>query len=398
MKVDLDNLSLAEQVLSRQEGHATAIGQHLDSFARLNNSEMGLILQLLVPINDAVVGAGTTIAEKSSGVFALAASKMEQTRTLYLDAERDSHEASQDVAVTIGMPSQPFSPTSTPPLGSASQSAPSRYGEPDGNLFNQAFWDGYSAAEWTAGTAEQGVDRVGDAFSGSRSVTEAVDVRSFLPRPQAEDPGVEDIRWSAGIIFGSVDWVLEKLCGISLLEEVTKPFSGDWVRIREASFAWNHAGDAMSAVGQNCMALLPPMASWTGKGSEAFLAAMGVLSQAHTVVAGPAGSIASALKMLVTISKQMAALILKILKKLEEKLVKIAMKAAVPVVGWAAAVLDAGFSTYELINDARKVYKWINIIYDFVSGMASNVTQTADAAFRMADLYEGMARGAHARV
>jgi hypothetical protein len=397
MKIDLDNLSLAGQVLTRQEGHAAAIGQHLETYARLSNADMGLILQLLVPINDAVVGAGTTIAEKSSQVFGIGAAKMEQTRTLYLEAEQTSQEASNEVATTIGLTTTPFSSPSAPPLGPASQSAPSRYGEPDGNLFNQAFGDGYSAAEWVDGTVNQGMDRSNDALSKSRSVTEAVDVRSFLPRPQAEDPGIEDIRWNAGLIFGSVDWVLEKLCGFSLLEEVTKPFSGDWVRIREASFVWNHTGDAMSAIGQNCMALLPPMSSWTGKGSEAFLATMGVLSQAHTVVAGPAGSIASALKMLVALSKKIAAMILKILKKLEEKLVKIAAKAAIPVVGWAAAVIAAGFDTYELIQDARDAYKMINRIYDFVSGMASNVTQTADTAFRMADLYEGMARGAYAR-
>jgi len=398
MKIDLDNLSLAGEVLARQEGHATAIGQHLETYARLSNADMGLILQLLVPINDGVVGAGKKITEGSSKIFGIAADKMDQTGTLYLDAERTSYEASSAVASTLGMTSDPFSPSSPPPLGAASQSAPSRYGEPDGNLFNQAFWDGYSAAEYVDGTVNQGIDRVKDGVSGSRSVTEAVDVQSFLPRPQAEDPGIEDIRWSAGLIFGSVDWVMEKLTGISLLEEVTKPFSGDWVRIREASFTWKHTGDAMSGIGQNCMALLPPMASWTGKGSEAFLVAMGLLSQAHTVVAGPAGTISSALKMLVMLSKEMAALILKILKNLEKKLVAIAAEAAVPVVGWAAALITAGFSTYELIQDARTAYKWINRVYDFVSGMAGNVSQTADAAFRMADLYEGMARAGAARV
>ena len=398
MKIDLDNLSLAGQVLARQEGHATAISKHLETYARLSKSDMGLILQLLVPINDAVVGAGTKIADTSAKVFDAAATKMEKTRELYSEADRAAVEASNEVASTIGMSPAPYSPSSPPPLGPASQGAPSRYGEPDGNLFNQAFWDGYSGAEYVDGTINQAQDRANDALSGSRSVTEAVDVRSFLPRPQAEDPGIEDIRWNAGLIFGSVDWVLEKLTGISLLEEVTKPFSGDWVRIREASFAWKHTGDAMSAIGQNSMAMLPPLANWTGKGSEAFLAAMAVLSQAHTLVAGPAGTISSALKGLVAISKKMAALILKILKDLEAKLVSIAKAASIPVVGWAAAVIKAGFSTYELIQDARKAYKLINLIYDFVSGMASNVSATTDAAFRMADLYEGIVRGAGARV
>jgi hypothetical protein len=145
------------------------------------------------------------------------------------------------------------------------------------------------------------------------------------------------------------------------------------------------------------MGLRPPMASWTGKGSEAFLAAAGVLAQAHTVAAGPAGTVSAALKVLVLLSKEIAGLILKLLKRLEQKLMRMAAEAAVPLVGWAADVVEAGFAVYDLINDAMTVYKWLNRIYDLVSGMASNVADMVDNYFRMADLYEGLLRGAAAR-
>ncbi len=117
-----------------------------------------------------------------------------------------------------------------------------------------------------------------------------------------------------------MDWLFEELVGYSLLEEVTKPFSGDWERMREAQFAWTHAGDAMSAIGQNAMGLLPPLASWTGKGSEAFVAAAGVMSQAHTVVAGPAGTVATAIKVLILLCKEAVGRILKILARVGRSL------------------------------------------------------------------------------
>ena len=181
----------------------------------------------------------------------------------------------------------PYKAPTMPTLGGALDSAPSRYGEPDGNVFNQAFWDGYSAAEWADETGGRIGDRVRSGVSASREVVETSDARSYLPRPQGEDPEIESIRWSAGPIFGGVDWIWEELFGYSLIEEITKPFVGDWERMREASQAWTHAGDALTAISQNYMGLLPPLAVWQGKGSEMFLAAAGVVSQAHTVAAAP---------------------------------------------------------------------------------------------------------------
>lgn len=398
MDIILSNMSLATQVLERQEGHAQAVREHLSTYARLTNGDLGLILQLLQPLNDAVVDAGEKVAEFSGKAFGAGAEKMTQTREIYLEADRQAYEAASAVASTLGASVPAYSTPSSPTLGGAQQSAPSRYDDADGNLLNQAFWDGYSMAEWADGVGEQAGGRVADGLSSSRSVSEIVDVRSYLPAPHAEDPEIESIRWKAGVIFGSVDWLFEQLAGFSLLEEATKPFAGNWVRMREASFAWTHTGDALKGLGQNAMGLLPPMSSWTGQGSEAFLAAAGVMSQVHTVAAGPAGTVSTALKAIVMLSKEIAGLILKVLKNLERKLMRMAAEAAVPLVGWAAAAVEAGFAVYDLINYAMTIYKWLNRIYDLVSGMASSVADVADNYFRMADLYEGLVRGAAARV
>lgn len=285
-----------------------------------------------------------------------------------------------------------------PTLGAAANSAPSRYGEPDGNLFNQAFWDGFGAAEWAQETGAQARDRVDSAFSSSRTVTEATDVRSFLPAPSAEDPEVESIRWKAGVIFGAVDWVFEQLFGYSLLDEVTKPFTGNWTRMKEGSQAWKHGSDALVGVSQNAAGLCPPMASWTGKGSEAFMVAAAAVSQAHQVVSGPVGTVSSMLSALAFVAKQAAGLILKILRKIQDRLLVLAAEAAVPIAGWVAAAVTAGVSLVDLTQDVLKAYKYVNMVYDVVSGMVSGITDFSDSVFRMADLVEGLARGAAARV
>ncbi|WP_091233349.1 hypothetical protein [Microbacterium sp. 3J1] len=398
MDIILSNMSLATQVLERQEGHAQAVREHLNTYARLTNGDLGLILQLLQPLNEAVVDAGEKVAEFSGKAFGAGAEKMTQTREIYLEADRQAYEAASAVASSLGAHVPSYTAPSSPTLGGAQQQAPSRYDDADGNVFNQAFWDGYSMAEWADGTGERAGGRIPEGLSSSRSVSEIVDVRSYLPAPHAEDPEIESIRWKAGVIFGSVDWLFEQLAGFSLLEEATKPFAGNWVRMREASFAWKHTGDALKGLGQNAMGLLPPMSSWTGQGSEAFLAAAGVMSQVHTVAAGPAGTVSTALKAIVMLSKEIAGLILKVLKNLERKLMRMAAEAAVPLVGWAAAAVEAGFAVYDLINYAMTIYKWLNRIYDLVSGMASSVADVADNYFRMADLYEGLVRGAAARV
>lgn len=397
MDIDFAQLQLAGQVLERQRGHADAIGTHLETYARLSAGNLGLILQLFEPINDGMVDAGIKLTELSSLVFSEGTDRMGQTVTTYVEAERTSYEAVAQVIGMLGGDAAPYAAPTAPSLGGPQTAAGSRYDEPDGNVFNQAFWDGYSASGWGSDTAKDVSARGRDALSGSRTVTEAVDVRSFLPTPQGEDPEIESIRWKAGPIFGGVDWVFEKLVGYSLLEEITKPFSGDWERMREAQFAWTHAGDAMTGIGRNAMALLPPMANWTGKGSEAFAAAAAVMSQAHTAAAGPAGNIASAIKVLILLCKQAVGKILAKLEELSEKLLRIAAKASIPVVGWVAAVAEAGLSVHELIKDAQWAYKWINRIYDLVSGMVSSIGGVVDNAMRMADLYEGLARGAMAR-
>lgn len=397
MDVDFANLGLAQQVLDRQEGHARATRDHLEQYARLDG-DLGLILQLLQPINEALVDGACQVLDLSAQVYGTAAERMARTREAYVEAERTAAGAVAEVAGLLGTHTAPYREPAAPRLGAAQQGAPERYGEPDGNLFHQAFWDGYNAAEWAHRTGGDVGQRLRDGLASQRSVTEAVAVREFLVAPRADDPEIESIRWKAGLLLGSVDWVFEKLFGYSLLEEITKPFAGNWVRIREASMVWRHTGDALGGMASNTTGLVPPMASWTGAGSEAFLLAAAAVGRAHEAVAGVPGTVATMLTGLVFVSKEIASQIMKLLRRISEKLMRMAVEAAVPVAGWVVAGIEAAVAVQQLVDDVLRAYKLVNVVYDLVSGMVQGQTAVVDSALRMADLAEGLARGAAARV
>lgn len=397
MDIDFENLALAQQVLDRQRRHAEAASDHLERYARLDAAEMGLILQLLHPINEAIVDGGQQVLGLSAQVYGAAAGRMGETRSVYLDAETTAAAAAERAAAAFGVDLPTFRPPVEPLLGAAAQGAPERYGEPDGDLFTQAFWDGYSAAGWVDGAVGQVVGRAVDVSGATRQVTEQVAAQEFLVTPHADDPEIESIRWKAGLVLGGVDWVFEQLFGYSLLEEVSKPFSGNWVRMREASMAWTHVGDTVAAVATNTTGLVPPMATWTGRGSEAFLVASSAVGMAHESLSSVPGTVAGMLKGLVLLSKEIAKLIMSLLRRISERLMRMAVEAAVPVAGWVAAGVEAAVMVQEIVDDVLTVYKWINMAYDFVSGMVQGQTAVLDARMRMADLAEGLARATAAR-
>jgi hypothetical protein len=397
--VDLGQLSLAQQVMERQEGHAEAIGKHLEEYARLSAGDLGLILQLVKPITDSFVDVGTDIARASASVSRVGASKMGSTITTYQEAEREVVERMTTVAQQIGgaMP-PPYSPADAPTLGAPVDQAPQLYGYTSNDLFGDAFKDGYSIAEWVDQTSDQLGDRFSQFLSTSPHVDESVDVRSYLPYPQGDNPEIESVRWKAGAIFGGVDWMWEQVFGYSLLEEITKPFVGDWERITQAAVAWTHAGDASKAIGDNYRGMLPAVGgSWVGDGSEQFLVAAAVVADGHGLMQSPAGALSLALKGLAAAVKWVVGKILGLLEKLSYTLLRMAAAATVPVAGWVFGAIYGGLEIMDLVKDVRDAYKWINRIYTLVSSLAGGLGSMFDSFYRMADLTETLVRAGAAR-
>lgn len=390
-------MSLATQVMTRQQGHAQAVSAHLRAYAELSVQDIGFVLQLLQPINQACVEVGCQIMSYSEQAFQLGSERMSQSMQAYVDADKQTYEAFQKILADMGINSPPYSPPSPPVLGPAADRATAQYSMPDGNMFHQAYWDGFQAEKWLENTTTTLSNRVNDGLSANRSVSEAVDASSFLTKPQVDDPEVENIRWSAGLIFGAIDWAYEAIFGYSLLEEITKPFSGDWVRMREASTAWMHTGDAVTAMGQNTSGMVPGLAAWTGSGSEAFLVAAGIVAEGHLLLQGPASAVGSVIKTIATLAKLTVSLILKLLNLIQNRLLAIAAEAAIPVGGWVLAVANAAVAVAEIADWVRLAYGLVNALYDAVSTAATGLDQLINARLVMVDLAEGLVRAGMAR-
>ena len=402
MQVDYHNLELARQVLDRQANdHLPAMKDHLGTWARLETSDLGMIRQVFNPANDVLVDVGDTVLETVQKIYAQGANSLGEVINTYLDADKQAHELLQGLAATMGhhLPSYQDPRDNPPSLGAARDDAGPYYRAGNPNLFQRAYEDGYRAGDMVRNDIIEGApERAGRMIGSSASVAEEDDVQSYLVTPTGSFSELENLRWSAGLILGSLDWVFEKLFGFSLLNEIVyKPFAGDWNRVQCASGVWKVAGDAMGAISKNTTGILPGLAEWTGKGSKAFTLAAAAMAYIDNAIPGIAGTISTVLKgfayLVKTISKKIGAK----LKKISYKLARIAAEAAVPVVGWAMAVFEMASTVQEIYDDFMWAYKWIGRIYSFISRIIAAKAAIIDAYRQAADVIEALGRGAVAR-
>lgn len=78
-------MDLARQLMERQaDGHLPAMRGMISSWGTLSDSDLGLILQRLKPINDAIVLEGDKILGKIEEVYSLGSSNMKATLEAHL--------------------------------------------------------------------------------------------------------------------------------------------------------------------------------------------------------------------------------------------------------------------------------------------------------------------------
>lgn len=402
MQIDFENLDLARQVLDRQANtHLPAMKDHLTTWATLEAGDLGLILQALKPANDALVDGGKQVLEAVKQIYTESAENLGGVINSYADAEQQAYETLQAVATTIGLSLPPYADPrdSLPTLGSAKDDAGPYYRSGDPNLFQQVFEETYRAADMIDDEVIGGIsERIGEMSGASATVAEEQDVQSYLVTPTGSFSEVENLRWEAGVILGSLDWVFEKLFGFSFLNDVVyKPFAGDWNRVQAASGAWTIAGDAIGAVSQNTTGILPGLAEWTGKGSEAFAVAATAMAVADNALSNAASLISTAIKGLAMLVEMITKQIGKILKRLSYKLARIAAEAAIPAVGWAVAVVELATTVNDIYEDFKWAYKWTNRIYDFISKIVAAKANIVDTYRQVSQVVEALGRGAAAR-
>jgi hypothetical protein len=396
MHVDYDNLALAQQVLERQAKiHAGAMVSYVQVECTISQADLGVLLAVLKPLADLSVTLGETVFTGVQNVAQFSVDAVQATIDEYVAADEAAAQSINAIVVALGALPQAFVDPrgSTPRLGASEASAPDGYGDSEGWVVDQIVDEyGDLTEQWAPTTLDMARDRVG-SWGGPPQVTERNDPKSYLVRPQTSSGEIESLRWSAGPVFGSVDWLFEQLMGFSLIEDVImKPFAGNWEAVDRTSIAWTNLGAASTAMSENFAALPGQTSSWDGEGSIKFQIAMDAiaagligLSYACEYVSGLAASVAG-------VSEKAAGLIGDILRKLSNKLLRMAIEAAIPVAGWIVAALETVELIASIVKWVLKIYEIINQILDSICEFIESREKLVQIGFVIEDFVAGLTR------
>ena len=220
------------------------------------------------------------------------------------------------------------------------------------------------------------------------SITEQFDATSYLVAPEdSGDDFVKELEQSAGLVLGGIDWAIHKFFHVSVLAEIVKPITGDWLALERAESGWQHAGEATTAVAANFAALVGQTQSgWTGEAADAFRTRMTSISDSMQTYADGCKTISEVVNGLVEVSQAAAGVIMTAISFIGDLITTLLAELAVPVVGWVAAgataaakapaffaKLNKGYQAIKKVVEA--VEKVINALYKIVEAL--NKLQTA---------------------
>ena len=404
LSVEYADLSLAQQVLERQSSeHLANMRSFLKQWGDYSDGGegAGLLMMAFNPLNQEVVHIGDEVLGLLEQAHGGAADHMGQTLEAYVNADQQIHAALASVTEMLGGSSLPFNDprSSLPTLGAAARGASQWYGGAEPNLAERMAQGVMGFGEYASDFPGRLTDRANKALSGNRSISESQNASSYLVAPEAPESEMKNLRWSAGVVIGGVDWLIEKLTGVSVLNDIIFKYTvGDWRVLDRASTAWSEIGDALVAVGQNDSEILPALSEWTGKGSEAANAFIAALAGVTTALNGAAGSVSGIIKNVSKVVKQAAKLIGKQLKRLQDKCLRMIAEASVPVAGWIVAAGEAVKAAQEIYDMVKKIHFIINLIYTAIENMAQAKAQIIEIRYTISNIAEAAARGAAARV
>lgn len=395
MEVDYDNLSLAQQLLERQAKiHAGAMVGYVGVECTISQADLGVLLAILKPLADLSVTLGETVFTAVQSVAQFSADAVEATINEYVAADEAASQSIGVIMSALGANPVTFADPrdSAPRLGAAETTAPDDYAEADGNAINRLVDAGSGLDRWIPETFESGKDRVMN-LGGQTTVSERSDPKSYLQRPQTSTGEIESLRWSAGPIIGGVDWVFEQIFHFSLVEDVImKPFAGNWEAIQGTAIAWTNLGAASTAMSENFVALPGQTAAWTGEGSVQFKVAMDAiaggligLTYACDYVSGLASSVAG-------VAEEAAAIIGDLLDQIAQKLMRLAVEAAIPVAGWVAGAVEIAHLIYKITDWVMDIYDLITMIVDTITEFIESKEKLVQIGFVIEDFIEGLAR------
>ncbi len=399
LTTDLTTIDRAGQVLARQGEHCRAMSAHLEAHGSLQGS-LGLVLLGLQPYADAALGVGRVVTSTLARVCDTTAYTASTTFSAYVTADESAFERLRRLGGDLDAGwGGAAAPVTTSPIGPAESGAPASWGSTD-------------SYPWEAvGSTQQSVVELIDSARGllgdvqswggaGGPVAESVDAQSYLVTPVASENVMQDLRWSAGLLLGSVDWVFEQLVGYSMLEElIFKPFAGDPRGVEKAAQAWTNVSGALQAVAQNHAHLVSTtVTGWSGAAADAFRGSMAAIAAGLLKVAPLFDAVATAMGAVGLLIKGVCAGIGYGLRKLSQLLIEIAAELAVPGVGWGVLLATAYWKIESIFSIVRLVCNLIDSLFDAIASFADAQAQAVAGLAIIEDLAEGVFRRAGAAV
>lgn len=186
------------------------------------------------------------------------------------------------------------------------------------------------------------------------------------PTPEQDDPSlaVQDI----GSVLPSIDWVIQKLTGWSLLETILKPISGDWIKIRLNADAWRNVGVAADGVSDNLQhAVTSLKSSWTGEAADAFNRHIKLWRQGLRDEKDLATAVQHKMEAMAQTSQQIFRELSDILGQIVDKAVATAATSWIPGAGWgkaAKALVDLVTTAFALVDRLKNLVELASDVFD----------------------------------
>lgn len=208
------------------------------------------------------------------------------------------------------------------------------------------------------------------------TITEHVNPTSAVaggPPPGTQGQAIEDAKGQCGLIIPTIDHVVDKITGWSLLEALFKPVAGDFNAVSSMQLAWGNVGNACGAVGQNYTSLgrqLPGV--WQGPAGSAAASRMGDVGQMHADQQEAAGYVAEQLGHVIEVGKATLDVLVIAIDFIDGVIQELLISGLAGPIGWVKAGVTAP-------GKARRV---VELIHDGLRAI-EKLTKAAEALLKV---------------
>ena len=202
-------------------------------------------------------------------------------------------------------------------------------------------------------------------------IAEVHDASTALQAPPEVDAGayIEKLRDSAGWMLGTADKIAQKFFHVSVIQQCVEPFAGDWTQLQTAQGGWTNMGAALQATAKNYEAATGQLQEvWEGTAAAAARGRLLDVAELHHSQAQGCAMISEQLGCIIEVAQATGELVASVLSILNDFLTKLAIQAAIPVIGWFGAA-------FNIAAHAGKFWRLINRVNTAVNRLIKTIVK-----------------------